>query len=40
MAAQPSLIPVEEYLRTISDPDCEYVAGVIEERLRPRAFNP
>ena len=32
MAAQPSLIPVEEYLRTISDPDCEYVAGVIEER--------
>jgi len=32
MAAQPSLIPVEEYLRTTSDPDCEYVAGVIEER--------
>ncbi len=32
MAAQPSLIPVEEYLRMTSDPDCEYVAGVIEER--------
>ena len=32
MAAQPSLIPVEEYLKTTSDPDCEYVAGVIEER--------
>jgi Uma2 family endonuclease len=32
MAAQPSLIPVEEYLRTISEPDCEYVDGVIEER--------
>jgi Uma2 family endonuclease len=32
MAAQPSLIPVEEYLRMTSDPDCEYVDGVIEER--------
>ena len=32
MAAQSSLIPVEEYLRTTSDPDCEYVDGVIEER--------
>src|SRR5208337_231363 len=32
MAAQPSLIPVEEYLGTTSDPDCEYVDGVIEER--------
>ena len=32
MAALPSLIPVEEYLRTTSDPDCEYVDGVIEER--------
>ncbi len=32
MAAQSSLIPVEEYLRTTSDPDCEYVNGVIEER--------
>ena len=32
MAAQPSLITVEEYLRTTSDPDCEYVAGAIEER--------
>ena len=32
MAAQPSVIPVEEYLRTTTDPDCEYVDGVIEER--------
>jgi Uma2 family endonuclease len=32
MATQSSLIPVEEYLRTTSDPDCEYVDGVIEER--------
>ena len=32
MAAQPSLIPVEDYLKMISEPDCEYVAGVIEER--------
>jgi Uma2 family endonuclease len=32
MAAQPSLISVEEYLRTTSEPDCEYADGVIEER--------
>lgn len=32
MAAQPSLSTVQEYLRTTSDPDCEYVAGMIEER--------
>jgi Uma2 family endonuclease len=32
MATQSSIIPVEEYLRTTSDPDCEYVDGVIEER--------
>jgi Uma2 family endonuclease len=32
MAAQPSLIAVEEYLRMTSEPDCEYVDGVIEER--------
>ncbi len=32
MAAQSSLISVEEYLRMASDPDCEYVDGVIEER--------
>jgi Uma2 family endonuclease len=25
-------MPIEEYLRTTSDPDCEYVEGVIEER--------
>ena len=32
MAASASLITVEEYLKTTADPDCEYVAGVIEER--------
>lgn len=32
MAAATSLISVEEYLRTTADPDCEYVAGVIQER--------
>ncbi len=32
MAASASLISVEEYLKTTADPDCEYVAGVIEER--------
>jgi Uma2 family endonuclease len=32
MAATTSLISVEEYLRTAADPDCEYVAGVVEER--------
>jgi Uma2 family endonuclease len=32
MAATTALISVEEYLKTITDPDCEYVAGVIEER--------
>ena len=34
MATQ-TLISVEEYLRTTSDPDCEYVRGVIEERAVP-----
>jgi Uma2 family endonuclease len=32
MAATGTLIPVEEYLRTMTDPDCEYVDGVVEER--------
>ena len=32
MAATTSLISVEEYLKTTSDPNCEYVAGVVEER--------
>ncbi|MFP5234968.1 MAG: Uma2 family endonuclease [Acidobacteriota bacterium] len=32
MAASTSLISVEEYLRMHTDPDCEYVDGVIEER--------
>lgn len=33
MAATGALIPVEEYLRTVTDPDCEYVSGVLEERV-------
>lgn len=32
MAAATSLITVDEYLKTSADPDCEYVAGMIEER--------
>jgi Uma2 family endonuclease len=32
MATATSLITVEEYLKTTADPDCEYVAGVLEER--------
>ena len=28
-------ISVEEYLRTTSDPDCEYVHGIIKERAVP-----
>lgn len=32
MAAATSLITVEEYLKTTADPDCEYVAGILEER--------
>lgn len=27
-----TLISVEEYLRTVTDPDCEYVDGALEER--------
>ena len=34
MATQ-TLISVAEYLRTTSDPDCEYVHGVLEERAVP-----
>jgi Uma2 family endonuclease len=32
MAATGNLISVEEYLRTVTDPDCEYVRGVLEGR--------
>ncbi|MGD0734777.1 MAG: Uma2 family endonuclease [Terracidiphilus sp.] len=32
MAATTSPISVEEYLRITTDPDCEFVAGVVEER--------
>jgi Uma2 family endonuclease len=32
MAATATLISVDEYLKTTTDPDCEYVAGVVEER--------
>ncbi len=31
MAATGTLTSVEEYLRTTTDPDCEYVEGVLEE---------
>jgi len=32
MATTATLISVEEYLKTSTDPDCEFVAGVLEER--------
>jgi hypothetical protein len=32
MAATGTFISVEEYLRITTDPDCEYVRGVLEER--------
>jgi Uma2 family endonuclease len=32
MAATTSLLTIEEYLKISSDPDCEYVAGVLQER--------
>jgi Uma2 family endonuclease len=32
MAATATLISVDQYLRTTTDPDCEFVAGVLEER--------
>jgi Uma2 family endonuclease len=32
MSALPALVSVEEYLRTVYDPDCDYVDGVVVER--------
>lgn len=32
MAAATSPITIDEYLRTTAEPDCEYVAGILEER--------
>lgn len=32
MATAPSLVPLEEYMRTSYSPDCEYIDGVILER--------
>ena len=33
MATQASpMVPVEEYLRSVYEPDCDYVDGVVEER--------
>ena len=32
MAATTTLVTVEDYLKMSAEPDCEYVAGVIEER--------
>ncbi len=31
-AAQPGLVSVEEYLKTVYEPDCELVNGYVEER--------
>jgi len=35
MASTPTMISVEEYLKTSSHPDCEYVHGIIKERAVP-----
>ena len=32
MSALPALVSVDEYLRTVYEPDCDYVDGVVEER--------
>lgn len=32
MSALPGLVSVEEYLRTVYHPDCDYVDGAIVER--------
>jgi Uma2 family endonuclease len=32
MSASGATLSVEEYLRTVTDPDCEYVRGILEER--------
>jgi Uma2 family endonuclease len=32
MASAPTLVSVEEYLRTSYSPDCDYVDGIVEER--------
>jgi len=32
MAAATSVVTVEDYLKMSADPDCEYVAGAVEER--------
>ena len=33
MASSPTThVSVEEYLKTVYEPDCEYVDGVVEER--------
>lgn len=32
MSASPALVSVEEYLRTVYKPDCDYVDGVVLER--------
>ena len=40
MAASETLIPVEEYLKTVTEPDCEYIAGVIELRTPAELDHP
>ena len=32
MPTTPALIPVEEYLRTVYRPDCDYIDGEVLER--------
>jgi Uma2 family endonuclease len=32
MSTTPTLIPVEEYLRTVYRPDCDYIDGEVQER--------
>jgi Uma2 family endonuclease len=32
MSAPPALVPVEEYLRTAYEPDCDFVDGIVRER--------
>ena len=31
--ATPVLMPVEEYLRTVYRPDCDYIDGEVQERM-------
>ena len=37
--ATSTLVPLEEYLRTSYEPDCEWVAGEIKERSMPDGYH-